>query len=783
MSHDTPAPPGTGDNSTDGPVWTAPPNEGSGPAGTGSGTGTTVVPFRRPDTPADPDTVDGEVIEDGRWIERSEARQTWGTRVLHGTGRVLAGPSDETRARLAIATVDAAHATGSRVRSGARALKRGGRVLHRHASIIGAGIEAARQRRRADHDHTDLKAARAAANERGDAAAVEALTRQHNESRHVGVDAATKKFALAWSILWRGSAALAVLFVVSVIVGGINGFGRWLGVFNANDVLAVWRDALTIVYTIAVVIVTWWWAIPTGWMLLKLSRWWRDGNRLGEQVLPVHLRKQAVGNLRVELSESAIVAALANIGNSKLNSVIKAGWPNRDSENPWVQPPMVDGKGWSTKIRLPQGAPVSQVAKAKEMLAHNLACRPIELFIRPDSEDPTVMDLFRLNHGVLREPVDPYPLLHDGATDYWNGGFPAGVNLRGEPITATIPERNFVFAGSPGSGKSTLMITLTAGAILDPLVDVDVFVFAENNDYEAFAPCLNTYSAGVEPEKVDAALEHLQALYDDLTVRGRLLQKHNVNSVQEAGRAIVAKEPGLRPRIVVLEECQKLFRQDKPEDRRKVVNLVVNLFMAARKYAVHLAFLTPSPSDQSLPRDLIAVTTNKACGAIGDKTRNNVVLGEKAHENGISALGLKPRTETALNDCGTLIAVGFMDEPGALRSYHLTSEQREQIAARAAEARGATTVTEIEVVRDPLADIHTVIADITPREGEQHPRAAAIAAALSARWNHYSKWKSKQVLDVLDGANYKVPTTDRIFPVDPARVADALAARDTLPVE
>ncbi|MGW4826678.1 FtsK/SpoIIIE domain-containing protein [Amycolatopsis japonica] len=785
MAHDDTTPHGTGDNSTTGPAPAGPEQAGTDRPDTRA----TVVPFRRPEPGPDPATIDGEVVEPGTGLEVGAARETFGTRVLHGTGRILAGPSDETRARLAVATVDAAHAAGHRIaagtRSGMRMGGRFGRFLNRHSRIIGKGMEAARQRRRADHDHTDLKAARAEAKDKGDTAAVEALTRQHNESRHVGIDAAQKKAELIWSVTWRAAAALGVLFVVSVVVGGINGFGRWLGVFNANDVLAVWRDALTIVYTGAVFVVTWWWAFPTAWLLLKLSRWWRDGNRLGDQVLPVHLRKQATANLRVELTESALVNALANIGNSKLNTSIKDGWPHRDTDNAWVQPPMIDGKGWSVKIRLPQGAPVKSVDKAKEMLAHNLACRPMELFIRADADDPTVMDLFRLNPGVLRDPVDPYPLLHEGSTDYWHG-FPVGVNLRGEQIIADMPERNFVLAGSPGSGKSTLMQTLLNGAILDPLVDVDVFVFAENNDYEAIAPCLNVYSPGAGEDNVNAALDHLQELYDDLSARGRLLQKHNVNSVLEAGREVVAREPGLRPRIVVLEECQRLFRQDKPEDRKRIVNLVINLFMASRKYAVHLAFLTPSPSDQSLPRDLVAMSTNRACGAVnGNKARNNAVLGEKAHEEGISALDLKPKTKTSLNDCGTLITVGFMDEPGALRSYYLSPDDQQRIAQRALQARGggADGTSEVVVARDPLADMLTVLAEMTPREGEQHPRAAAVAAALASRWNHYTGWQIQHVTDVLAEHGYKVPITQRMYPVDPARVADAAAARDSVPAE
>ncbi|MEU0793780.1 FtsK/SpoIIIE domain-containing protein [Amycolatopsis sp. NPDC005961] len=796
MTQDTTTPPGTGDNTTPDPHTTGPDhtadtgprtgpenNSDGGPDGSG-----TVVPFRRPDPGTGQQTIEGEVLEPGTEMTVGTVRQTWGTRVVRGTGRVLAGPSDETRARLAEATVEFSHTAGHRIgtgtRTGARAAGRGWRFTRRHASIIGKGMEAARQRKRADRDNTDLKAARAEARVSGDHSAVEALTRQYNEGRHVTVDTMRKWAELLWGVAWRTAAALGVLFVVSVVVGLVNGLGRWLGEFNATDVLAVWRGGLAFAWAAGVFVVTWWWAIPTAAALVKLSRWWRDGNRLGDQVLPVHLRKEATRNLRVELSESAVVAALANINNGKLNTSIKDGWPNRDTDNAWVQPPMIDGKGWSTKIRLPQGAPVKAIDKAKEMLSHNLGCRPMELFIRADEDDPTVLDLFRLNPGALRDPVDAYPLVNEGATDYWTG-FPVGANLRGEPIVADMPERNFVMAGAPGSGKSTLMITLATGAILDPLVDVDVFVFAENNDYEALKPCLKTYSPGAGEDNVNAALDHLQALYDDLTERGRLLQKHNVSSVLEAGREIVAKEPGLRPRIVVLEECQRLFRQDKAEERKRIVNLVINLFMASRKYAVHLAFLTPSPSDQSLPRDLVAMSTNRACGAVnGNKARNNAVLGEKAHEEGISALDLRPKTKSALNDCGTLVTVGFMDEPGALRSYFLSEPQKAAIVARALEARGGNTATaEVEVVRDPLADMLAVLTEMTPREGEAHPRAAAVAAALAARWNHYSGWQIKQVTDLLATYGYKVPTTDRQYPVDPTRVADVLSARDAVGAE
>ncbi|MFD1046169.1 zonular occludens toxin domain-containing protein, partial [Kibdelosporangium lantanae] len=414
------------------------------------------------------------------------------------------------------------------------------------------------------------------------------------------------------------------------------------------------------------------------------------------------------------------VAQVITFGTIKAKAAIKDGWPHRDTDHAWVRPPMPAGKGWGAQIRLPMGASVNAIQRAKTTLAHNLGCLAAELFLDPSEDDPTVLDLFRLDRGVLREPVPEYPLLHEGTTDFW-AGFPIGVSPRGAEVTGAVNERNYVVSGIMGSGKTTLIVGLLLGAVLDPLVDIDVFVFAENADYDALKPCLNTFSAGDTPENVEACLDHIAGLHAELSERGKLLQKHGITSVT---REAAAKEPGLRPRIVVIDECQSFFRQDTPEKRRQVVNMVVRFFSAARKYGITCVFATPVPSDQSLPRDLVSVASNRACFAIGDKTRNNVVLGDKAHENGVSALGLKPKTKDKLNDAGTFIGINFMDTPGTVRTYYTTPQEQAEVVQRALELRGGAAAQQAAPEeRDALADVLTVAQQVQPREGEQHPRA------------------------------------------------------------
>src|SRR5699024_9417697 len=121
--------------------------------------------------------------------------------------------------------------------------------------------------------------------------------------------------------------------------------------------------------------------------------------------------------------------------------------------------------------------PATSINQRKEIFAHNLGRKPEEVWIKTNEDDPMAMEATVLNPGALRAPIAAYPLIEEGQTDFWRG-FPIGVDARHEPVVAQLFERNFVWAGTMGSGKSTQVIGLLAGAALDPLVDIDVWCFA-----------------------------------------------------------------------------------------------------------------------------------------------------------------------------------------------------------------------------------------------------------------------------------------------------------------
>jgi predicted acylesterase/phospholipase RssA len=175
-----------------------------------------------------------------------------------------------------------------------------------------------------------------------------------------------------------------------------------------------------------------------------------------------------------------------------LGRAFKQGWQPR-----WVAPTSRQGKGWHTQLQLPLGVTVEMINAKKPVLAHNLLRLPVEVWPTEPRDQPGVMDLWVADQGSLSGPVPPWPLLDGGKADYF-ATVPAGVSQRGEPVTARLMAANYMIGGIMGSGKSSLVIGLLLGALLDPLVEAEVYVMAYNGDYDPLEPRLNVLVKGDE---------------------------------------------------------------------------------------------------------------------------------------------------------------------------------------------------------------------------------------------------------------------------------------------
>lgn len=237
------------------------------------------------------------------------------------------------------------------------------------------------------------------------------------------------------------------------------------------------------------------------------------------------------------IDERMISQALAHLGIAPLDRFFKNG-----GELVYTVPARLDGNGTFAQIRLPMGVTADMVADRRDRLAANLGRAKLETWPTEGTEAGQ-LDLWVADKGKLRTGAGPWPLLHDGEVDIFNG-VPFGRSQRGRILNAPIMERNYLIGGMPGQGKSSAGRTLCLGCVLDPTVEVKIYVFATNPDFDSFIPRLSTYVKGDDDDAVQAGLIELRMLREEVTRRGKLLERYGAAKVT---RKLASTVPGPAP--------------------------------------------------------------------------------------------------------------------------------------------------------------------------------------------------------------------------------------------
>lgn len=568
--------------------------------------------------------------------------------------------------------------------------------------------------------------------------------------------------AAAWLAI-GGTAFLLFVGVIVFLRGGGSALGPLLGAMD------------TVVWVAAVIGALWGIAVSV-LPFLAAGVLWHFGRQA--QMLPRSLRlPTAPGDMMPsELTEDTITAALCDTVPDFARAV-KGGWKVR-----YRIPPRADEGGTHFQIDLPPKAPVEVFVKKRDLLAHNLRRFPIEVW--PTEPIAGVLDGWVADPGVLTKPVGPWPVLKDldhAQCDYFKG-IPVSKTLRGHVVASPLSQKNYFLAGIMGSGKSSMAITLVLGAILDPLVDVDVVVMAENADYEPMRPALRSLHTGAEPDTVEAAIRLLRDRFRSLGELGELLREQ-MAITQAQGREpdkficreYAEREPLLRPRVIVIDECQNLFMSEHGKDAEVIVKQLVT---TARKYATTLIFVTPDPTGDAIPSGVVRIMSNRACFPIGDQIGNDAAIGTGSHKIGLTAANLVPAIDDQLNDAGTCAARGFTNPPGMLRCFYVPQSDAHRVTKRALQLRGGgrrlLAAAPPAEKRDLLADVGTVI-------GEQTVRAADIPPLLAKEFPGqvlYQQMTGKQLRKLLkDDYDVQVPSTDNVHPVSPKLIAEGLERR------
>ncbi|MEU0038464.1 cell division protein FtsK [Streptomyces sp. NPDC006333] len=556
--------------------------------------------------------------------------------------------------------------------------------------------------------------------------------------------------------------------IASALVG-VGGVLLMLGIMMAvynhdvRDVLAPTNALIEFVGWVAFIAGILWEPLLYSMPLLVLAGVWsvgRSARSAPTWALPVE------GDERdVVPDENAILRALGKLGIAPLNAALKEGWKPR-----WVQPSTRSGNGWHAQLQLPEGVPVEMIADKKQILAHNLMRKPIEVWPTEPRDQAGVLDLWVADPGVLTKPVPSWPLLTEGTTDFFKG-VPVALNARGEQVIGRLMASNYLIAGIMGSGKSSLVVALLLGAMLDPLVEIDVHVLAYNSDYDPMRPRLRSLVKGDDDEHVVAAMDTLRALAGEVSRRGQELER--IGTDTKVTREMAVRDPSMRPRLVVFDEVHELFSHK--EHGKEAKELALKVTKKARKTAIALLWITPDADAASLPRGISKTVSHRVAFAINDHQGNDAILGTGMHKNGYSATTL-----VAGEDVGTAMAAGFGKTPGLIRSYYVRKEagidEVTPVVERAMamyEGGPADTAPTFAPV-DHLADIAAVLGH------ETKMLTLDVLHGLKDRNPvEYGNWSPRDLKRVLDDAGHgEYKTNGGKMHVGLDRILDAIAARD-----
>jgi S-DNA-T family DNA segregation ATPase FtsK/SpoIIIE len=382
-------------------------------------------------------------------------------------------------------------------------------------------------------------------------------------------------------------------------------------------------------------------AVPVGWLVAAI---WEGRDRTPGAGWLVRPSRDDADSW---VDERMISQALAHLGLSPLDRFFKAG-----GELVYTVPARVDGEGTYAQVRLPMGATADMVAAKRTTLAANLGRATLETW-PTQGEEAGILELWIADKGKLGGGAGPWPLLHEGTVDVFEG-VPIGKTQRGQLIYGHFFERNWIVGGRPGQGKTALVRILVLGAALDPTVELWVFVIAQNTDFAPFAPRLTRYQVGMGPDVAAAAVQALADLFAEMERRGKLLATLPGSPPATSRRLADKPALGLHPLICVISECHELFGH--PTYGEQAEKLAISVIKQGRKFGITLILDTQSPTATSIPKE---VTRNTSCGvafSVADHIANDGLLGSGKYRAGIRATDLRMHT-----DRGTSVMVGVSD--------------------------------------------------------------------------------------------------------------------------
>jgi hypothetical protein len=342
------------------------------------------------------------------------------------------------------------------------------------------------------------------------------------------------------------------------------------------------------------------------------------------------------------------------------------------------------------RVRLPAGQSCTDLETRAETLAAYLQVREVQ--VSRDANNARYAEISLIRRDALAGTVRlPWPNLDAARLCLWEP-IPVGVDEHANTIS--LVERNLLLGGEPGAGKSVAQSLLIATAALDP--DVDLWLLdGKRVELACWRDCARTF---VGPD-VDEAIDVLRQLQTEMETRYELLLEQRRRKIEHGDNH--------KLHVVGCDELAFYTSGGQRKSREEFNELCTDLIRRGRAAGIIWIGATQKPSADVVPtslRDLVGYRWALRCSTRG---ASDTILGAGMATNGYTA------SDIAGDQRGVGLLIAENELPVRLRSFYLSDDDLDTLAARACQLRGVqphtrcaqcgATVTSIATKRKGVA--------------------------------------------------------------------------------
>jgi S-DNA-T family DNA segregation ATPase FtsK/SpoIIIE len=388
-----------------------------------------------------------------------------------------------------------------------------------------------------------------------------------------------------------------------------------------------------------------------------------------------------------------------------------------------------DGPGYTAEVSLPDGVIATDVIDRRDYLAAGFQLPIAQVWPDPvRGAHPGVLAVWVADRPVDRMKQPASPLLTASALDFW-GPLPYGDDVRMRPVSWRLDERNSLFAGMPGTGKTLAARNIALGAAMDPLVRFGISELKGSGDLDPMEPLCGKgmYVSGADDRSMERTLELLRWLDEECEVRGPRIRKwaaKGLNSQNKLNRAIAEADPSLFPFVGFFDEIQELMTHR--EYGKEAKELLTSLVKRGRSLGIHLILATQRIDKESVPKGISSNISNRLCLGVQSHVETDLVLGTGAYKAGARPTAFMPPADGD-NPWAGWGCISGRQQP--VRASYLDNNATAEVVQRALALRGDVSAVDLDRQpdRDILADVIRVFAHLN-RPGIQWQQLAELLA-------------------------------------------------------